>query len=215
MRKRTCLDRLNRSFAHRVRQLEVVANGTAGKSGHDIDRALTFVTIEALSAWSGFAREFYLSCAYLRPKTISGCHVSHKNTAIVDERLSLIHSIQVLKGKVVTSQKITPRDEPAWHEKRTLPNLAANLAFSNNNSIILGLSYHTTFFDDLPTIRNFYAHRSQSIAQKIFNMAVKRYALGTTRHPSDLINTRFSGRVQTLIQEWLGDMRQIGLTICQ
>jgi hypothetical protein len=215
MRKRTCLDRLNRSFTRRIAQLEAVADQIAGKSGHDIDRAVAFVTIEALSAWSGFAREFYLSCAFLHPKTMGGQHVSHHNASIVDERLALLHSISELKGKTLTTVRIAARDEPAWHEKRALPNLSKSLACSNDNSVIIGFSYQTTFFDELPTMRNFYAHRSQGTAEKVLRVATKRYGAMAVSHPNDLINIVFAGRVQTLIQEWLSDMRQIGLAICQ
>jgi putative transposase len=35
------------------------------------------------------------------------------------------------------------------------------------------------------------------------------------QHPNDLVNVRFGGRLHTLIQEWLHDMKQIGLAICQ
>jgi hypothetical protein len=120
-----------------------------------------------------------------------------------------------LKGKTVTAPRIAPRDEPAWHEKRALSLLSGSLALSNNQFVILGLSFQTTFFDELPTVRNFYAHRSQGTAEKVLRMAARRYGTVTIRHPNDLINVLFAGRVQTLIQEWLGDMRQIGLTVCQ
>src|SRR5207237_1032822 len=105
MRRRTSLERLHKSFAHRIGQLEVVANGVAGKNGHDIDRAIAFVAIESLSAWSSFTREFYLSCAFLNPKTITGSHVSHHDTTITDEYLALIHSILILKGKSISAPR--------------------------------------------------------------------------------------------------------------
>src|SRR5690348_2040774 len=108
MRRSTGLARLNRSFERRIRRLEVVANGIVGKSGHEIDRAVAFITIESLAAWSGFVREFYLACAFLHPKTIGGQHVSHQAAAIVDERHALLHSISVLKGKVLTASRIAP-----------------------------------------------------------------------------------------------------------
>src|SRR5687768_1403633 len=105
MRRRTCLERLNRSFGHRIAQLEAVAMQIAGKKGHDIDRAVAFVMIEATTAWAGFAREFYLSCAFLYPRTIKGHHVSHQNTAITGERDALVHSIFALKGKAFSAPK--------------------------------------------------------------------------------------------------------------
>jgi hypothetical protein len=214
MRRRTCLDRLNRSFTRRITQLEVVANNVVGKSGHDVDRAIAFLAIESLTAWSSFAREFYLSCAFLYPKTMSGQHVSHQNTSITDEYMALNHSILIIKGKPVSAPRIAPRDEPPWHEKRVLSLLSGSLSLSNNRSIINGLSYQTTFFEHLPTLRNFYAHRSESTAAKVLRIAHSKYGIISARHPNDLANFLFAGRVQTLIQEWLSDMKQIGLTIC-
>jgi hypothetical protein len=171
VRRRTCLNRLNRSFTRRIRQLESIAAQVAGKSGQDIDRAVAFVTIESLSAWAGFTREFYLSCVLLQPKTISGAHVFHNVSSIVDERSALIHSITVLKGLPSRAIRIAPRDEPVWHEKRTLPNLSKSLSFSNDQSVVAGFSYQMMFFDELPTARNFYAHRSQGTAEKVLYLA--------------------------------------------
>jgi hypothetical protein len=194
--------------------LEVVANGAAGKVGHDIDRAVSFVAIESLSAWAGFAREFYLSCAFLQPKTINGHHVSHQDSTVTDEYLALLHSIFVLKGRSISAPRIAPRDEPAWHEKRTLSQLSTSLSLSNHQSIVSALSYQMTFFDHLPTVRNFYAHRSEGTAQKVMRVAHNSYAAVSVRHPNELVNTLFAGKVQTIIQEWLSDMRRIAATIC-
>jgi hypothetical protein len=214
MRRRTSLERLNGSFVHRIRQLEVVANSVAGKSGHDIDRAVAFVAIESLSAWSGFVREFYLSCAFLHPKTIGGQHVSHRNMAITDEYLALHHSVLIMKGRSISAPRIAPRDEPAWHEKTVLARLSASLSLSNNQVVISGLSYQTTFFDQLPTLRNFYAHRSEATAAKVLRIAQRNYGAIAVRHPNELVNVLFAGRVQTLIQEWLSDMKQVSSAIC-
>lgn len=193
MRRRTCLERLNHSFARRVSYLELIASDVSGKSGHDIDLALGFLTIEALTAWSNFAREFYLSCAYLYPKTIGGQHVSHANATIIDERQALIHSIFVLKGKVFAGPRITPFDEPTWREKRTLSRLSQSVGLSNNAAIVSGLSYQTTFFEEAHTLRNFYAHRSKGTAEKVFDLALRKYGLPTLPHPSELINVVLLG----------------------
>jgi hypothetical protein len=215
MRRRTCLNRLNESFARRIIRLEFAAAKIAGKTGNDIDQTVAYVAIEALSAWSGFSREFYLSCAFLYPKTIRGQHVNHRQANILGERDALLYSIRQLKGKASGRGRIAPRDEPTWHEKRALPSLSRSLALSNYNSVVTGFSYPTTFFDDLPVVRNFYAHRSKDTAEKVLNVASRKYGNRTIRHPNELINDILQGRVQTLLQEWLGDMRQIGAAICQ
>jgi hypothetical protein len=221
MRRRTCLDRLNRSFTHRILRLEAVANQVAGKVGHDIDRALAFLTIEALTSWSNFTREFYLSCPFAYPKTIGGQHVSHNDSTIVDERHALLRSILVLKGnghsysRAQTAGYISFSDEPVWREKRCLSKLASDLLLTNTSAVTTGLSYQTTFFDDLPIIRNFYAHRSHGTATKVFSMAKTKYGAVAIHHPSELVNVVLAGSTQTMIQEWLGDMKQIGYSICK
>ena len=215
MRRRTCLARLNKSFARRISKLEAVAFRISGRSGHDVDQALSFVLIETLTAWSNFVREFYLSCAFLNPKTISGQHVVHANGAVVNERDALIHSILILRAKTITKPRITPFDEPTWREKRTLSSLSQSLALSNNQAIVSGLSYQTGFFDEAHIVRNFYAHRTGDTASKVADLAVRKHGLVLLKHPSELVNVIFLGRTQTLIQEWLGDIRVIGTTICQ
>jgi hypothetical protein len=221
MRRRTCLVRLNESFSRRILRLEGVAAQIAGKTGHDIERYLTFVAIESLSTWSNFVREFYLSCVLAYPKRIRGGHVSHQHAAINDERLALLRSILVLRGNGFQYQKasnaatISHRDEPTWSEKRALASLSQDLMFTNNGSIVAGLSYQTTFFDDLPTVRNFYGHRSYAAAQRVLAMGARKYGAANLNHPSELVNRPLPLKTQTLLQEWLGDIRRIGLAVCE
>jgi hypothetical protein len=93
--------------------------------------------------------------------------------------------------------------------------LSGNLALSNGNSVVTALSYPTSFFDDLSTVRNFYAHRSKGTAVKVRSIARKHIATRSIDHPSDLVNLVILGKTQTLVEEWLGDMRQVGFAICQ
>jgi hypothetical protein len=178
-----------------------------------VDRALSFVLMEALTTWSNFVREFYLSCAFLHPKTISGSHVSHIETSIRNERDALVHAIQVLKGRRISKPTIGPHDEPSWREKRALSSLSQSMTLSNNPAIVAGLSVSTTFFDQAHTVRNFYAHRSERTATSVRDLARREYGIGIA-HPNSLINAVLAGRVETLLQEWLGDIREIAQIMC-
>ena len=218
MRKLTCLARLNRMFDARIRRLEFIAASAARRSDSSVDRLIAFVTIEALTTWSNFSREFYLSCALLSPKTISGRRVSHTTSGISNERQALLRSIQVLKpnryNEAARSVQIARRDEPTWHEKLSLPRMAQDLNLSNQAFIVAGLSYPTTFFNDLPVVRNFYAHRSYGSAQRVQELARRNYGIRNLLHPTTLLNHTLIGSTQTLILEWLGDMRAITDTLC-
>lgn len=218
MRRLTCLVRLSRTFRARIHRLEYIAASMARNSGPNVDRAVAFVTIEAQTTWANFSREFYLSCALLSPKTIAGGRVFHTTSGIFDERHALLRSIQVLKPNryagAARSVNISPRDEPTWHEKVCLLRMAQDLNFSNQAMIIAGLSYPTRFFNDLPIIRNFYAHRSHRSIEKVRELARRNYGIRSLVHPTDLVNQTLSGATQTLLSEWLGDMRTIGDTLC-
>jgi hypothetical protein len=222
MRKRSSLGRLNKSLVHRIRYLESLAATIAGGHDHAADRALSFISIEALATWSAFVREFYLSCALLRPRTIGGQVVRHRGASIGTEKDALLHSIMVLKGpsspsyrSAANSPRIAPRDEPAWHEKRVLLALSSSISLTNNLAVTTGLSYPTTFFDDLPPVRNFYAHRSSNTAERIARIANRKYAIAQLRHPNDFMNNLIPGRAQPLLMEWLGDIRRVSDALCQ
>jgi hypothetical protein len=209
---------LNRSFTARIHRLEFIAATVTGRTGAEADRAVAFAIIEALTTWANFSRDFYLACAIRCPKTVTGARVSHAVPNIGNERLALLHAIQVLKpnryNAAVKSVTISPRDEPTWHEKICLLRLSANIKLSNQASILSGLSYPTTFFNQLPVIRNFYAHRSYITVEKVRNLAQQQYGIGHLQHPCNFINQVHVGSTQTLLSEWLGDMRSISGLLC-
>lgn len=174
-----------------------------------------------MSAWTTFAREFYLSCAYLSPKTMLGNRVSHSEShVLLSERDSLLRSIQALRGgqafgEASKKPKIAPRDEPTWHAKPTILKLASELSLSNSSAIIVGLSYPTTFFDNLPSVRNFYAHRSADTAAKVERLALKDYGVTGLGHPTSFVNQILPQRSDTLLAEWLTDMQAVSAGLCQ
>lgn len=219
MQPATCLVRLQNRFDRRLRRLYASATTVADVPIALCDQTLAYVTIEAFTTWANFSREFYLSCAVMRPKTISGSRVLHQASDITDKRSALLRSIKRLKrtqeyDAAANAPRIPPRFEPAWHEKRTLLILSSDLELSNNASIVTGLSYPTSVFAELPTIRHFYAHRSQNTANKVATIAARQYRLRSLQHPGELINVTHAGRAQTLLAEWLSDMRAIGKALC-
>lgn len=214
MWRRTSLSRLNDAFGTRVRRLRVLANTAAAGTDAAADRMVAFVLIETLTTWSSFAREYYLSCAIMRPKTISGSRVVHSNATVTQgERDALVYAIRILKGKVYQKPRVNPLDEPVWREKRCLASLSAGLQLSNDADIVSGLSYPTTFFNQAFIVRNFFAHRTENTAARVRDLAKREYSL-TIGQPIQLVNSRFGGRSLTLAQEWLYDLEAIARAMC-
>lgn len=219
MRPVSELSKLAKVLTYRTRRLEAIARKIAQADNRDCAAVLTFLTVEALMTWANYCRSYYLSCTVLKARQIAGCRVSHARGAITDERSGLLEAIRELKPTALphigTGARIETKYEPTWHEKKTLLTLSRQMSFSNNSDIVSALSYPTSFMDDLPTVRNFFAHRCHGTARKVEGLAAKEYGIAQLHHPADLINKTLSGRAEPLIIEWLLDMRQIGVALCK
>jgi hypothetical protein len=216
VRRSRDLTKFRDAFWRRTDRLSNFASSIAGETDPMARRATSFITIEAYNAWVNFEREFYLSCAYLRPRQIGGGRVRHMSRSVTDEQSAIRHAIPVAKGRRATvprrGRPIRPADEPDWSRREVLLSLASNL--SNETEIQNGLSLQTTFFRDLPTIRIFYAHRTKSTADKVRSLALRQYGVVDLNSPDGLVNAVLPNRPNTLLEEWLADMQVIADGIC-
>lgn len=213
------LNKLADTLVFRTKRLEALARQIAQKDNADCPAKLTYLTVESLMSWVNFCRCFYLSCTVCNARLIGGGRVSHTRAVIGDQRSALVEAIRELKpnvlGHIGTGPRINTRFEPTWHEKQSLITLSGRLGFSNNTGIIAAFSYPTRFMEDLPTVRNFFAHRCHDTARKVEGVAARQYGLAALEHPADLVNKTLTGRTEPLLIEWLIDMRAIGVALCQ
>jgi hypothetical protein len=105
------------------------------------------------------------------------------------------------------------RDEPNWVDPNTLLTLSRDLKCSNESAISVALSTGTTTFSDLPTFRNFFAHRNQDTAEKV---AVKAAALliPPSLRPVEALLFRPPSRSMPLISVWLAEIRLTITALC-
>jgi hypothetical protein len=96
------------------------------------------------------------------------------------------------------------RHEPKIRDPRATERVFAACGASNITSLQNALALNTTLFSDLPTVRNFYAHRNSDTWQKAKR---KGQALGLfgALHPNDIITAILSGRPVSLYEDWLDD----------
>lgn len=216
MRRSSRLVTLRDALWRRNDRLSAIATGAIDRTDASARRAAAFVAIEAYNTWVNFEREFYLSCAFLKPKQIGGSRVTHSAKRVRDEQSAIRHAIPIAKGaraKVPRAGRpIRPADEPDWSRRDVL--LALSVHLSNQVEIQNGLSLQTTFFRDLPTIRIFYAHRTKSTADKVRSLALREYGVTGLLHPHELVNVTLPSRSESLLIEWLVDMQLIADAVC-
>jgi hypothetical protein len=217
MKHSRSLAKLQGSLERRIERLEW-AISLSGGGNAATDKIVSYVTIEALTAWANFAREFYLSCSWLNAKTSGGVIVQPAVQTFTSERDALLYAISLLKPQfypsAAASLNINSRHEPTWHEASTLTRLSYGLGFNNNSQIIDAFSIQTRFFSDLPTIRNFFAHRNQRTAEKVLSLA-SRHPYGLTiSSPYQFRMSLVPGKPDTILNDWLVDIRLVSQYLC-
>lgn len=178
------------------------------------DQATAFVVIEALAVWSSFARYYYLS-ASLGAVDAAGSPICGSCFASVDAALTL--AVHTTKPQLSGDQAPwRPADEPVWHTPADFRKVMRALAARNYTQITNALSARTSVFNDMPTFRNFYAHREGGTARKA-RLLGTRYLQGRIRkggsstrlvrlHPTEILNSHLPSHADSIIVEWIDDL---------
>jgi hypothetical protein len=182
--------------------LERRIRSVAQAGGHkDRDVMVAYAAIEALNAWALFSRSFYLSCA-LGALTERKKFVTTTPTADpLGAAITCINSRARPNAQGVWHR----RDEPAWHDPNVLMRVCGNVGCSIQVQIGQAFSLSQNVFNDLPVLRNFFAHRNGQTSQAAKNIA-PRYTLPTSLSPTELLLSVSPGATELLILEWLTEM---------
>jgi len=194
----------------RVTKLSGIAASTAKMGTPDRDRELAFVSIETLAAWSTFVRCYYLSCC-LGATTTSG-HVVTTATAFPTAADAIRYAALHLKGKRLKATW-NPLEEPTWRQTTTLTRIAPLAGFSNLGQITAAFTLPTTVFDDLPSVRNFYAHRCHDSFVTVDQWAQSK-GFPQRKHATHVLDTHLAGRPQSVMSDWLDEISMTVNTLC-
>jgi hypothetical protein len=205
------LEDLARQFKHRAWRLIPLIQTISAPVSAEGDRAVAYVTIEAVNAWASFSRAFYISCA-LQAYTANGARVSVKVPGLKTSQDALLLAMQKLKGFKKTAFR--RRDEPGWHDVNSVITMATHLGASNLSAITAAFGYSTQAFLCLPTLRNFFAHRNSDTCGKCVSLAAS-IAVPPARRPADILLHRNYSKPMNLLSEWISDMTLVADRLVQ
>ena len=172
------------------------------------DRAFSFVCIEAANLWARYSRSFYLSCA-ARARDASGVRVAHLTASARTHQDALTVAIHGITPRLLgKSAPWTSRDEPDWRQPAVLDRALFLLGATNLPKVRAAFALPNNVFRDLPTFRNFYAHRGMETANRVRHVA-RSYALPGDLHPTEILGTRLTGRPQCILADWVDELRQV------
>lgn len=179
----------------------------------EADRDMAWAIIEAANLWAGFLRAFYLSSTG-RATTMSGNTISLSAIAFPNFQAALRYAV-VQKYPGFGKPTVTRRDEPPWHDTKNFLKLLGKLGASNLADVQKALAYKTAFYDLLPTIRNFYAHRCDETFRKAGNVGIKLgLSAMPTLHATEIMCSKLSKRPQNVATDWLDDIGNVIDLMC-
>lgn len=179
----------------------------------DRDRRIGLVTIDSANLWTQFTRVFFISCA-LGTQRVHGGRISPP-IPFSNESQALGAVIPLFKPRAtpLSTGHWHRRDEPAWHDPRVALRCFTHISASNLADVQAGLSSGSTVLDHLPVFRNFFAHRNgqTEAAAKVIGPS---YGIPAVYRPSQILATRPLGRPNTLLEDWLDDLRLMIEFLC-
>lgn len=222
MRCTRSLARLERSCVKRVRRLqghvdELKTFRTAVRTATErrlAEHAAGAMVIDVLNTWANFSRAYFVSCM-LGTCTVSGTRVTPRAAAgRANDAIGAAVTWVRPCAKPKFDGSWNRRDEPTWHDPRTLIDLAIHCGFSHWSDVASAFSgAQSRTFQDLPTVRNFFAHRNAETRDAAIRVGT-RYGVGTVDRPSELLFAYPLGRTVPLILDWLIDVELVIKYLC-
>lgn len=206
MRPHKNLIKLQKTAIKKLTKLEQLSNNILSiSSNKEIETHLTYITIETLNTWSNFSRSFYLSCT-LSAKTVSGKRISISRTiANFNDAVGLVIPLYKRSATPNHSGIWHRRDEPTWHDPNVIMNICDHIGCSNITEIRAGFSGGLTVFKNLPTFRNFYAHRNSQTEYAAMQIATQ-YSISNLLKPSQILLSLPLNGNQPLLIEWIDEL---------
>jgi hypothetical protein len=111
-------------------------------------------------------------------------------------------------GKGPFKPPFTRWHEPPWHDTSRFIQVANALQPTNLELIHAAVSQNVAVFGELGLVRNFFAHRCEGTATKVRRLA-RKYSLDPSLHPAELLISRSPGRSQSILKDYIDEMRQV------
>lgn len=215
MRPCSDFEKLSKTATGRIQRLRSTVSQLSSRRAtwQEMDMQVGRAVVEALNTWNNFARSYLLS--YLAsPRRKRGDRLRFENLLATSPG-SLLHiAAKACKGPLA-SAPLDRRDEPKWSDTSTFLKACGALSPSNMADIQAALSIQTRVFSDLPTFRNFYAHRNEETAARAIGIAKRHYLISGVHHPTEALLRPATKRPQPLLFDWLDEMQIVVGFMCE
>ena len=204
------LDKLYRRSSKRIFLLRLLASRMRSSSGAEADRIASYVCINALNVLAEFNRT-YFGLALENGVTRSGIVVATRfpKGTTIESALNTLHP-----PGATARPRGGRRFEPSWHTMPKFFSILQAAAVSTAAQIGVTMGLPVRVMHDLPTLRNFFAHRNGETAQKSRRL-LNRYYSVAVGHPSSMLGNFSSARPTTILEDWMAELEIVFDTMSQ
>jgi hypothetical protein len=169
-------------------------------------RMISYVVIEAANLWAQYSRCVFLSAA-LGARDGGGQQIVLTRAPTRQRAEDL--AVHALHSKLRTKTGPWLRyQQPDWQSRSHLLKALDYVGASIYGDVDRAVSYPTRVLTDLPTMRNFYAHKGERAADAARRLG-PRYGITRSTSPHELLCTPPRGGGDVLLNEWLSDLSAI------
>lgn len=204
----TCSDlaKLYAATSHRLLRIDLLCRDLRRLPSGQPRLMTGYAVMELDNLVLGGMRRFLFS-SLLGARTLSG----HRVTAALKCRSEGEVSAKILSivnlpkyNKMKQPASVTRDDEPTIRDPRKMEDILIKCGASNVGSVQKALQLNTNLFRDLPTLRNFYAHRNEDTWTKLRTKAMG-LGLSSFQHADDVVYAVLAGRPVSLLEDWIAD----------
>lgn len=172
---------------------------------HPLDhkQAVGSVVVDLYNLWYNFCRDFFLLCHHgvrLRGGVVAG-HSLRGNT----ESGSVLLAAQACNPRLAGRSSIRWGEEPKWADPHQFIKSCVALQCSHVPAIQAAMSIQTRAFEDVRTVRHFFAHKNTSTAKKALSLS-RLYVMPKYPHPISMLAGFPAGRSVPLLVDWIDDI---------
>ena len=207
------LKKLCQKTARKLFKFRVLAEHSISLKWPEVDRNISYITLEFLNTWTNFSRTYFLSCS-LSPERENGTQIIISNPGIRNFSDAISASMRRCKYRRWARGGWGRRDEPPWFKPDTLIKSCDEIGCSNYPDILNAFSVPTNVFEHLPKFRNFFAHRNDHTVKIAKNIA-HQYSINASLQPSVILCTPAYGRPQILLLDWIDDINTVVKLLCK
>jgi hypothetical protein len=161
------------------------------------------VVIESALLWAAYSKAYFFSSAF-KVRDSKGVRIVHSYSLPTTED-ALTFAVRVARPDVTKNHNFTHRDHPNWQEPGVVRKLLQEMGASTLASWQLGMGVQTRATSDLPTMRNFFAHKGEVAADRARRLRV-HYSVTQDLSPSELLSVTPPLGRQPLLWTWLDEL---------